>query len=299
MFQAVFITDTHITNSSRVRSGDVNEDICRKLKFVVDYCNKNDCVLLHGGDVFDKPTVPDIAKNEVIKILKGLKTKCYAIAGNHSELWGNPEYNYKTSYQTLISAGLVEDLDSVEGVDVGECFITSKTPVITRNKPQIVINHAFLNQEDGRWTFRFTDLQTQDRAVVLLGHDHVEYEDLKLTDAVKIVRPGSFLRGIRTDTNLRAPQLVHIRVQDGKILTKKVPIATAREWTEIFKTKEIKTTKAQQHESYEEIIKSIRESQKTDMSFEEAIRTVTTDVVADFTMKVLEEANLENNFKRI
>ena len=294
----VFITDTHIMTSSRVRSGDVASDICNKLRFVVDYCNKNNAILLHGGDVFDKPTVADVTKNEIISILKELKTECYAIAGNHSELWGSPDYNYKTSFNTLTSAGLMKDLDLVDCVEYDDVIITSKLPLKTRNKPQIVINHAFLNIEDGRWTCRFTDLQTTDKTVVLLGHDHVEYEDLKLTEDLKIIRPGSFLRGVRTDTNCRTPKLVHLKVKDGKILTKKVDIQ-CRDWEEIFKTKEITITKAQQRDTYDAIIKSIRESQKADMTFEQAMSSVAPEEVVNYALKVLEEVNLENNFKKI
>ena len=52
MMQFVFITDTHITSSSKVRTGDVVDDIAAKLQYVVDYCNNHDAILLHGGDLF-------------------------------------------------------------------------------------------------------------------------------------------------------------------------------------------------------------------------------------------------------
>lgn len=41
MKQFVVITDTHFSAVSRVRNGDLLDDLCKKLQFTVDYCVKN------------------------------------------------------------------------------------------------------------------------------------------------------------------------------------------------------------------------------------------------------------------
>lgn len=144
MTDFVFITDLHITTISRVRSGDYLKDLCKKLQYVVDYCNNNNAMLLMGGDIFDKATVPDYVKSEFAAVLSNCKIKPRAICGNHDRLWDNPEYNYRTSYYVEVSHGLFEDLKTE---DLGDVILTSEVPVITRNKPQIVMFHGFLNQE--------------------------------------------------------------------------------------------------------------------------------------------------------
>lgn len=292
----VFITDLHICSSSRVRNGDVLEDIAAKLKFVVDYCNANEAILLCGGDLFDKPSVPDYVKSRLAPILKELTHDFYSVAGNHSRLYDNPEFNYKTSYDVWRSHGILKDLDSVEGVDLGNVFLTGQLPVKTRGKFQIVVYHGFLNQEDGRNTLHFDDIQTEDNTYVLLGHDHVEYEPVQYKENIKIFRPGSLLRGIRQDAQYRNPQMLHIRV-NGKLQYKMVPIK-CRDFSEIFKTKEAKVTQSQKHSTYEDIINQIRNAAQGDLSFEQAISQVADPEVVEFSKRLLTQANQENSNKR-
>lgn len=291
----VFITDLHFKSSSKVRSGNVLEDMVRKLKFVVDYCNSYDAALLLGGDIFDKSTVPDFVKSEIAPVLTKVKNGVYAIPGNHDRLYDNPEYNFKTSYNVLVSHGVIEDLTTI---DFGDVILTSEVPVVTKGKPQIVVFHGFLNIEDGRSTFHFTDIQTTDNCVVCLGHDHVEYETLQYNDTVKIIRPGSFHRDTRVETNFRTPKLVHLRVKDGKILSKFVPIE-CRDFNEVFTAKETKITKAQQHDTYEAIIEHIRNAQVTDLTFEQAMSQVAEPDVVEFAIQVLTEEKLNKSLNRV
>lgn len=291
----VAITDLHITGHSKVRSGDVLEDIANKLEFVIDYCNSHDAILLMMGDIFDKPSVPDFVKNKIFPIFRKAKHLPIAIAGNHDELYNNPEFSYKTSFQTLVAAGLIRDVSNAS-IDFGNVVITSCKPIVSYGKPQISLHHGFLNQEDGRNTLYYSDIQTTDPTYVLLGHDHVEYEPLQYTQNIKIFRPGSFLRGIRQDAQYRTPNLLHIRVTD-KLQYKVVPIK-CRDFNEIFKTKEAKVTKSQKEDSYENIIAQIRQAQQADMTFEQAVAQVADPDVKEFVMNVFEQAKIDNQHKR-
>ena len=245
--------------------------------------------------MFDKPTVPDFVKSEIAPILLKLKHPARAINGNHDRLYDNEEYNYKTSFQVLCSHGVIKELKSEDFPDV---YLTSEVPVLTRNKPQIVLFHGFLNIEDGKNTFRFTDLRTDDNVFVMLGHDHVEYEPLQYTSKIRIFRPGSFTRGVRAETNLRTPKMIHIKVVDGTLKAKAVEVE-CRAWEEIFKTKESKITKAQQRNTYEDIISQIRNASVCDMTFRQAMQTVSDPDVVEYAMQVLEEAKLDKTFKRV
>lgn len=297
MINLCFITDTHFTSVSRVRNGDIVNDAIQKLDFVVDYCNKHDCILVHGGDFFDKPTVPDFVKGEVFKSLKRLNTKMYSIYGNHDLLYNNPEFLNRTSYSNLLATQISTGLDDIEFVDLGELILTARCPIITRGKPQVFVGHMFLNLEDGRNTFRFQDIQTQDKTFIVLGHDHTVYDPLEFGEKVKIFRPGSFLRTTRQDTNQRTPQLLHFRCGDDKLQYKYVPIETARPWEEVFKPKELKISKAQQSATYDDIINQIRNAQRTDITFEQALRQVADSDAVEYCMQTLEESKLNNDFK--
>jgi len=295
MRQFCFITDLHITSSSRVRTGDVVEDIANKLQFVVDYCNANDATLLIGGDVFDKACVPDFVKSRIAPIFKQLKNDVYAIPGNHSMLYSNPEYTYKTSYAVWVSHGVLKDLEQGD-VDLGDVVLTSKLPLTDKGKPQILVYHGFLNKEDGPWTVHFEDLVTNDPTYVLLGHDHVVYDPVEFRPNVKIFRPGSLLRGIRNDEQLRAPQILHIRLNEGKFQYKLVPIK-CRDSYEIFKTKETKVSNSERKNTYDVIINQIRNAQSSDLTFEDALQQVTTPEVSTFILKSVSQAKLDNSIK--
>lgn len=295
----VFITDLHINTSSKVRNGDLVDDLSSKLLSVQQYCNENDAQLLLGGDIFDRPSLPDFIKSKFASIFKGFKYTPISISGNHDQLYANPEFNYKTSYNVFTSCEVLHDLDSAD-IDLGEVYISSTLPVKDHGKPQIFLYHGFLNQEDGRNTFHFQDIEPgiQHPVYICLGHDHVVYDPLQYTPNVKIFRPGSFLRGIRADSQQRNPTMLHIRVtDDGRLQNRLVPIK-CRDANEIFKTKEVTISKSQQANTYQDIIEQIKNAQQTEMTFEQALAQVTSEEVVSFTMSLLNKAKLENSNKR-
>lgn len=294
MSQFVFITDLHLTSSSRVRTGDVVEDLAAKLQFVADYCNHNACALLIGGDLFDKPSVPDFVKSRIAPILMSIEKGVYSIPGNHDLLYSNSEFTYKTSYFVWVSHKVITDV--YEDIDFGDVVLSSQLPLTDKGKPQIVLRHGFLNKEDGPWTVMFDQLITSDPTYVLLGHDHVVYDPVSITEKVKVFRPGSFLRGIRNDESNRQPCLLHIRVRDGKLQNKLVPIP-CRDAYEIFRTKEQSVSKSEQHHTYDVIIDQIRNAQKSDLTFEDAISKVATPDVSEFIRGAVFQAKQDNSIK--
>ena len=70
MSKFIFITDLHITSTCSIRTGDVLEDICNKLDYVVKFANKHKMPIVIGGDIFDKPTVPDFVKGSAAKVFR-------------------------------------------------------------------------------------------------------------------------------------------------------------------------------------------------------------------------------------
>lgn len=292
----VFITDTHFLLTSKVRTGDVLSDLATKLTFVRDYCNTNNCALLHSGDFFNTPSVPDIVKNTIFPILRSFKNPIYTIFGNHDLLYGSEEFLDKTSYKTLVTTDLVTPIDNAT-IDLGSCFLTNELPLITRGKPTICLYHGFLNSDD-KWSLKFQDINTTDHTYILLGHDHCPYPPLAFSNNVKIFRPGSFLRQTRNEEHLRIPELLHIRINEGKLQYKSVPISTARPASEVFLAKEAAISKAAQHESYENIIAQIRSASSSQLTFSEALNQVTAPEVSEYITKLLTNYRMNNSVKR-
>jgi hypothetical protein len=115
----------------------------------------------------------------------------------------------------------------------------------------------------------------------------VAYEPLQFASNIKIFRPGSFNRVTREDASMRQPVMLHIRVNGDKLQHKVVPIETARDFNEIFHAKHAVITKAQQSETYESIISQIKDAKSQNMSFKEALQTVTTETVVNYVFKTV------------
>lgn len=294
----VFITDTHFRNSSNVRTGDLIQDLASKLEFVVAYANDVDATILIGGDLFDKPSVPDVVKNTLAPILMKAKYTPIAIFGNHDLLYNNEEFLNRTSYETWASHGIIKSLDN-EVIEFEDCVLTNQAPFITKGKPQIIMFHGFLNKEDGRNTFLFQDVAgVEDQTYVLLGHDHVAYEPMQYSANIKFFRPGSFNRQTRGDESMRIPELIHIRVNEGRFQFKMVPITTARSQDEIFVTKLKNVTKAQQRETYEDIINQIKNANSGELSLQQALEQVATEDVCNYALRLLNEKRLEDQHNK-
>lgn len=290
MAKFIAITDIHISHKSNVRTGDLLEDLESKLNYVRDYCNKEDAQLIIPGDVFDKATVPDFVKSRLAPIFLSFKKTPFAIPGNHDILFNSDTMSDKTSLNVWFTHGVLRELKYEEYDD---CILHAIKPMETKGKPQLAIFHGFLNQEDGRNTVTFADLNTTDKAVVVLGHDHVVYPPLKY-GSVDILRPGSFLRSTRNEENFRQPNMLVIELIDGVWSYKEVPIESARSFEHIFQTKAFKVTAKEKKNTYEDVINHMKNYSGADISLEDALRLVTTPDVSSYIMSI---ANEENNKK--
>lgn len=294
--QFIFITDLHITTQSNVRTGDYLSDIIKKLEFTVDYANKHDATILIGGDLFDKPSVPDFVKSAVGQVFQKAHWPIYCIWGNHDQLYSTHDKDDKTSYQLLCQFGVIRNLETE---DYGDFVLTSKKPLQTIGKPQLAMFHGFLNQEDKGWEVMFPDITIKDQAMVLLGHDHVPYEPLEY-GSVRVIRPGSFTRVTRETASFRTPVLVHILVNtedpNRVFKFKLVPIEAARTPEEVFKEKK-ETISAEEKGSYEEIVKSLMSVEQQDLTLMGAVNSVADAETAAYIKEVYDEVQNEKESK--
>lgn len=281
MADYVFITDTHFTASSNVRVGDYFQDLKDKLSYVVEKANEWNATIIHSGDFFDKPSVADFVKSEVSEILQKAIHKPFVIYGNHDTLFNNPEKNYKTSLNVLITNGVVKLLTKVEFEDH---ILTSQIPVEELGKPQIVLYHGFLNSSDKYNNLTFADIQTTSPTLVLLGHDHVPYDDVEMGN-ITYSRIGSFARAIRNDSEQRNPQMLRVRVTKDKIVKKLYPIK-CKDFQLIFKEKK---QKVENLVDYSDLIEQIRSADTRDLSLMDAVRMVADENTVHYIRSVKDE----------
>lgn len=284
MAKILFITDLHIKAECGVRTGNYLDDIISKLEWVVSYSNKNKCIPVFGGDIFDASTVSDTVKNRVIQTFCGFETVPYVIWGNHDMRYNNHNLDEQTSLYNLIVSGVLRVLDKVE---IDGCMLNGGIGGIeTYGMRQIAVRHAFLNIPDGVWSISFNEMETLDECLLLLGHDHSEHDDVEYGN-VKVIRPGSFGRVKRGDENKRNPQIVVIDTKD--LSYEKIRIETARDHTMIFKVDSTTVAKENKTEvvGYDELIKRISCMKSETITFEECLEKAGDEEVVSFVKSLL------------
>lgn len=285
-----FITDLHITTSAPFRVGDPLSDVLSKLEYVIEYANARDALILMGGDIFDKPTIPYEAYTRVCSVLSRAKYTPLAIKGNHDQLFRCDDNDKKTTLYNAFSIGVLKELNGT--VDLGSCYVTSDKCLVNRDKPQILVFHGFLNTKDGKHTLYADDLTgVTTPTLVLLGHDHVEYEPVTV-GVCTVYRIGSLFRNRRVETSDRNPKMLFIEVSGNDFTTELVPVP-CKSVLEIFRETSGKADKSEDSD-YTELISELSKINGEDVDFMSVINKVANPQVADYIGGMLSAAKVKN-----
>ncbi|WP_100373135.1 metallophosphoesterase family protein [Bacillus sp. FJAT-45037] len=105
----LYITDTHIRGTTPKNRKDVfQETMTKKIQEVIKIANEQEVdMLLHGGDVFDRPDLSPNVVGQFARLFREAKMPIYAIAGNHDTFGHNPETISRTMLGLLDSFGLM------------------------------------------------------------------------------------------------------------------------------------------------------------------------------------------------
>ncbi|MDV2885202.1 DNA repair exonuclease [Alkalihalophilus pseudofirmus] len=105
----LYITDTHIRGTTpKNRKDSFVETMTAKIKEVITIANREKVdVLLHGGDVFDRPDLSPNVVGQFARLFKEAEMPIFAIAGNHDTYGHNPETISRTMLGLLDSFGLM------------------------------------------------------------------------------------------------------------------------------------------------------------------------------------------------
>lgn len=286
----VFITDTHITTSAPFRVGDPLLDVLSKLDYVIEFANSKDAVVVIGGDIFDKSTVPYEAYTAVCETLRKAKYTPWAIKGNHDQLFRCDDNDKKTTLYNAFKLGVLCELK--EPTDFGEFILTPDKSLINRDKPQILVYHGFLNVKDGKHTVFIDDLAgVTTTTLVLLGHDHVEYEPVTL-GACTVYRIGSLFRNRRVETSDRNPKMLYVEVSDGKFIPEVLEVP-AKPATEIFRETVGKSDKVEESD-YVALISELKRVNGEDVDLLSVVSKIAEARVCEYIESMLNESKIKN-----
>ncbi|SHE41423.1 DNA repair exonuclease SbcCD nuclease subunit [Seinonella peptonophila] len=106
----LFLTDTHIRgNSPRHRIDDFPQTLRRKLEEVIEIVEREQVdYVLHGGDLFDRPTLSPAVVREFSQLFRRIPVPIYTVPGNHDIYGHNPDTIERTMLGLLEGFGAIQ-----------------------------------------------------------------------------------------------------------------------------------------------------------------------------------------------
>jgi len=239
----LFFTDTHVRGTNpQNRKDNFTETLFRKIKEVFDIANKNNVdILLHGGDIFDRPDITPSLVRDLILLIDKYSFPIYAVAGNHDVFGQNPLTLNRTMLGILDSAGVIKLIKPGEriifkenkkkiqltgqhyyyGIDADR----SKKSYLIKKDPDvdfaIHVVHGMLLEKPFFEGIAYTlieEILDTEADITLSGHYHAGFAT-KCIDDKYFINPGSLVR-INNSLNefLRMPKVILLELEDSIII---------------------------------------------------------------------------------
>lgn len=237
----LYFTDTHIRGTSpQNRKDNFLETLHTKIREVLEIAKENDVdVILHGGDIFDRPDISPSLVRELVLLLNDFSFPFYAVAGNHDIYGQNPLTINRTMLGLLDGMGIIKVLGPKEkvffkegakkiqltgqsyfyGIDsydyCQDSYIAVKDPDVDF---AIHIVHGMLLEKpffEGMAYTLIDDILSTQADITLSGHYHAGF-DTKFIDGKYFINPGSLVRINNSLSELsRKPKVVMIDIRES------------------------------------------------------------------------------------
>jgi len=191
----VFVGDIHLSHKNPIsRVDDYLSAILNKFDFILEYAEKNNCLVLLAGDVFHTPAQPDFVKELLIPIIQIRNVPIYSIYGNHDLPFYNYDLKHKTSLNLLFKTGLIKELKEIQvnGWEICGHRMKQEFPKPKTNK-SIIVSHSYYEKDD-ILSIPLVDIKKSKARFLCLGHDHNKYPIVDF-EGTSVVRPGALSRG--------------------------------------------------------------------------------------------------------
>ena len=257
------VNDTHIRGTTPSRRVDnFKETILTKLEEVHTLAQEREVdIILHGGDLFDRPdTAPSIV-SEFVKLLRNFSMPIYITAGNHDLYGHNPETLPRTMLGLLEASGIV-NIIAEEGTVLEEDDIKvqltgrnfdytldndATTAYEVKKQPEVdyalhLVHGMLLDKpvfEEGYTLIE--DIETE-ADITITGHYHLGY-GIKEFKGTYFLNPGALVR-ISADLKeiARMPQVALIDLKDG-IDIELIKLSSAQQGEEVLDRTELEKQK--------------------------------------------------------
>lgn len=255
----LYVTDSHIRGTTPKNRLDVYIDTLKeKLEEVIKVANEEAVdVVLHGGDVFDRPDLAPNIVGQFAKIFMKANMPIYVIAGNHDTFGHNPETISRTMLGLMDSFGVMHVIEpdkpvlwEEDGLRVqisGQPYhydLDLRDPKLdyypaneTNADVLIHLVHSMLVEKalpDGIAHTLIDHIWGTTADIVLTGHFHSGF-GIKERDGKYICNPGAISRVNNHWTEIsRMPKIIIGTVQKDEILLREYPLSCAKKGEEVL-----------------------------------------------------------------
>lgn len=239
-----FISDLHLTSAIPVsRVDDYPETMLSKLKFLAERSRDWHFVIL-GGDVFHVKKMSWNFLMRAMAVFSSFECPVFTVIGNHDISYEDATTLAQSPLGVLVMSGVVRLLGEIRipAVDllVRGCHYGQNEFRLSEEdkkvKTKIVVAHAFWSTRfdlamDAKEVIDPTAAGVGDWDVLLLGHDHVEYPNMRTGKAI-VVRPGALARGTQHGYQLVRKvcyDVVVVSATTVDVLRQEVPVRPSKE----------------------------------------------------------------------
>ncbi|MGM0471697.1 MAG: metallophosphoesterase family protein [Bacillota bacterium] len=259
------LTDTHIRGTTpQNRLDDFPLALQDKLLEVQEIAQREDVdLILHAGDMFDRPDTAPSVVSEFVQILRGFDCPIYVVAGNHDLYGQNPTTLPRTMLGLLGASGIVEllNLNQVEIIESdGITLQLEGTPYYYNLDSQegltdylldkrsnvdyaIKVIHGMLLAQPFSIEMNHTlldDIKETEADITISGHYHTGFGVEKLAADKYALNPGSLVRiGAYPSELKRQPQVAIIELTADNIDIKLVPLSEAQAGKDVLDRSQI------------------------------------------------------------
>lgn len=221
-----FMTDTHLLPSISTRSDDYAAAVLTKMQHVANYAIDDGAdIIIHGGDIFDRATVPRWLEHEVLRIIDESPVRWGIVVGTHDMGTGIPTTAGK-SIHSLQSQRNVYAFSGPDTKRIGDLLLCGSCATdIWNTGAKVIVVHQMLTDVPVMWDHHLIDGIETDADYVLSGDYHPGWGWLKPRDTM-FVNPGALARTFRSPHDLtRSPRFAMIDTDRGNVEIVPVPYA--------------------------------------------------------------------------
>lgn len=212
----LYFTDTHIRNTTpRHRRDNYQKAIYLKICEILQIAKtQNVDVILHGGDVFDRPDISPVIVKKYADIFKSVEIPMYVIAGNHDLYEQNPDSVNSTMLGLLDKLEVIRLIKPDEKVFVnkdvtlqitGRLYYqnidranTVRDYVVTQKNTDYAVHmvHGMLLEKpfyEGMPCTLIKDIAMTAADITFAGHYHSGFKPIKI-DNKFFINPGGIAR---------------------------------------------------------------------------------------------------------